>query len=314
MSIENLRGTNFNDTLVGDATDNGLSGEGGDDQLVGGKGNDNLYGSDGNDLLSGQDDDDTLNGGAGDNQLFGGNGHDTVLGSSGKDTLYGGSGNDWLVGGSGADTMYGGFGNDTYVVGTLGDEGDVVKEDYNDSRGGVDLVRSYLSHKLGFGIENLTLAGSAPITGGGNELDNVLTGNDANNLLKDSGGNDTLIGGGGSDTLTGGLGFDSFDYNHVRDSLAGSRTRDVITDFTGNDRIDLRDIDANTSVAGNQPFTYIGSAQFHNVLGSYVPGELRYVNGILSGNTDRDAAAEFQIQLVGSPLLTVVGVGSDILL
>ena len=308
VSIENLRGTNFNDTLVGNGSDNGFSGGGGDDQLTGNSGNDTLYGDDGDDILYGGNNNDTLNGGADNDTLYGGSGDDTLAGSRGDDTLYGGHGNDLLSGGSGADSMHGGFGNDTYIVGTLGDGGDIVKEDDAGRFGGVDLVKSSLSYKLGFGIENLTLLGSAPINGVGNELDNVLTGNNADNVLKDSSGNDTLIGGGGSDTLTGGLGFDRFDYNAIRDSLAGSQTRDVITDFTGNDRIDLRDIDANVLAVGNQAFTYIGNALFT------AAGQLRYAGGILSGNTDADTAAEFQIQLVGSPTLMVGGAGTDILL
>ncbi len=42
--IENLSGSDFNDTLTGDNHDNILLGAAGDDTLTGGKGNDNLYG------------------------------------------------------------------------------------------------------------------------------------------------------------------------------------------------------------------------------------------------------------------------------
>jgi hypothetical protein len=72
--------------------------------------------------------------------------------------------------------------------------------------------------------------------------------------------------------------------------------------------INLSIIDANSLVAGNQTFTYIGSAAFT------AAGQLRYAGGILQGNTDADAAAELEIQLVGAPALTVGGVGTDILL
>lgn len=36
--------------------------------------------------------------------------------------------------------------------------------------------------------------------------------------------------------------------------------------------------------------------------------------GVLQGNTDADVAAEFEIQLVGTPALVVGGAGTDILL
>ena len=51
LNIENLTGTNFNDTLIGDTGNNTLSGGTGDDSLVGGLGNDNLTGGAGNDMF-----------------------------------------------------------------------------------------------------------------------------------------------------------------------------------------------------------------------------------------------------------------------
>ncbi len=76
------------------------------------------------------------------------------------------------------------------------------------------------------------------------------------------------------------------------------------THFVG-DQIDLTDTDTNDLVAGNQAFIWGGS---------FTAGHLRYVGGVLQGNTDGDAAAEFEIQLVGAPALTVGGAGTDILL
>lgn len=143
--------------------------------------------------------------------------------------------------------------------------------------------------------------------------DDQLRGDSGNDTLRGGGWNDALIGSAGRDTLNGGSGNDIFDYNSVSESPTGSSHRDSILNFKGNgtsvgDRIDLRDIDANVLLSANQAFTYIGSALFT------AAGQLRYSNGILSGSTDADTAAEFQIQLVGSPSLTVVGLGTDILL
>ncbi|MCM0754768.1 hypothetical protein M7784_05850, partial [Desulfovibrio aminophilus] len=52
LSIENIRGSDFNDTLVGDADANRLMGGGGDDTLSGGAGADTLDGGDGTDTVS----------------------------------------------------------------------------------------------------------------------------------------------------------------------------------------------------------------------------------------------------------------------
>jgi len=60
-SIENLFGSNFNDSLRGDGGDNTISGR------------------NGNDLLSGRDGDDTLFGGAGNDTLVGGDGSDRYV-------------------------------------------------------------------------------------------------------------------------------------------------------------------------------------------------------------------------------------------
>ncbi|WP_380785610.1 pre-peptidase C-terminal domain-containing protein [Sphingomonas sp. R86521] len=112
VSIENLSGSSFGDTLTGDANANVLSGGLGNDTLNGGFGADTLNGDDGNDTLYGNQDNDTLNGGAGNDTLYGGQGDDLLLGNVGDDTLIGGIGNDQLFGGQGNDVLNGGDGND----------------------------------------------------------------------------------------------------------------------------------------------------------------------------------------------------------
>lgn len=129
----------------------------------------------------------------------------------------------------------------------------------------------------------------------------LMLGNRGNDRLAGDGGNDTLCGGGGADTLAGNAGADVFDYNLATDS--GPRARDVITDFVrGVDRIDLSGIDANAATAGtNQAFTGFirASADFTRA------GQLKFVDGVLFGNTDADATAEFAIVLTGVTGLAV---------
>ncbi|MGG7598216.1 retention module-containing protein [Pseudomonas sp. WC1] len=68
----------------------------------------NLIGSDYNDTLTGNDGDNLLNGGVGNDVLKGGAGNDILIGGPGNDTLTGGSGNDsfvWQKGETGHDTV-----------------------------------------------------------------------------------------------------------------------------------------------------------------------------------------------------------------
>ncbi len=79
ISIENVDGSIFADTLVGDEGDNVLRGRGGGDTLIGGGGNDTLIGGSG---------DDVLDGGAGDDFISGNrDGNDTMTGGEGADVF-----------------------------------------------------------------------------------------------------------------------------------------------------------------------------------------------------------------------------------
>jgi len=188
----------------------------GDDSLVdiegvrGGTGNDTLTGGDGNDMV-----DYTASNAAVNVDLAAttatGNGTDTLIGflsvkgSAFADTLTGGAGNDTLNGGAGNDHFNGGAGDDTYVVDAAGD---VIDGD----SAGTDTVLSSVTYSLVVPatVNNLTLTGTAAISGTGNALDNVLTGNAAANTLNGGDGNDTLNGMAGADAMVGGLGNDTY--------------------------------------------------------------------------------------------------------
>jgi Ca2+-binding RTX toxin-like protein len=141
------------------------------------------------------------------------------------------------------------------------------------------------------------------IGNGGNDL---LDGGAGADTVLGGSGNDTLIGGCGKDKLTGGTGNDIFDFNALTDTGITSATRDVITDFTTGDKVDLSTLDANPATATNNAFTFIGASAF----GSDATGQLRYVYnsvskiGVLYGSTDADSAAEFTIELTGAPSLS----------
>ena len=94
-------------------------------------------------------------------------------------------GNDLLDGQGGGDLMAGGLGDDTYFVDNAGD---VVFEQINE---GVDQIYSAITYILPDDVENLTLTGSAGLSGIGNTLNNVLTGNSGNNILDGGEGADS---------------------------------------------------------------------------------------------------------------------------
>jgi hypothetical protein len=75
-------------------------------------------------------------------------------------------------------------------------------------------------------------------------------------------------------------------------------TSDRITDFTSGDRIDLSAVDANTLLASDQSFSFIGTGGF-----THAAGELRYEqvagNTYVSGDTNGDGIADFMIKLDG---------------
>lgn len=123
----------------------------------------------------------------------------------------------------------------------------------------------------------------------------VLWGEGGNDTISGGLGNDQLYGGAGQDVLTGGGGADIFIYRSLADSKPGA-SRDVVSDFSHaeHDRIDLSAIDASTKLVKDQAFTFIGGADF-----THHAGELHFQHGVLSGDTNGDGKADFEIAIQG---------------
>jgi serralysin len=98
--------------------------------------------------------------------------------------------------------------------------------------------------------------------GGG---DAVVAGN-GNDILRGLSGNDQLNGGLGADNIAGGLNVDTIFFNSIADSGTTATPRDTIIGFVQGganaDVFHVSNIDANTGVAGDQDFTFIGAAAF----------------------------------------------------
>jgi Ca2+-binding RTX toxin-like protein len=303
IAIENLTGSNYNDTLTGNAAANFLNGGSGNDTLDGGAGNDVLDGGAGVDRMTGGDGSDLYYvDNAGDvvietNATAGTGGSDTVYSSLGAYTLganveYGrvlATGAAALSGNSLNNTLYAGAGNNV-LNGSTG----VDTASYLYAGSAVTASLAVTTAQATGGSGSDTLLGMENLTG--SNYNDTLTGSAAANQLNGGAGNDILIGGMGKDVLTGGAGNDIFDFNAVAETGLTSSTWDIISDFVqGADKIDLSTLDAITATATNEAFTsIIGSTAAFSAA-----GQLKLSGGVLYGNTDADSAAEFAIQIVG---------------
>ncbi|MBU2582747.1 MAG: M10 family metallopeptidase C-terminal domain-containing protein [Alphaproteobacteria bacterium] len=195
-------------------------------------------------------------------------GNDTIQGFNGIDFMRGGNGNDTERGGNGNDRLFGDNGLDTL----FGDNG----------------------------IDRLFGGNHNDIMRGGNQTD-FLRGENGNDRMFGDAGDDVLTGGLGRDIQNGGAGRDRFDYDNINESRGAARDRIVgWEDFK--DRIDLRTIDADTTLGGNQRFKFIGDDAFSRTAGEL---HIKSVGSIVrvEGDVNGDGRADFQIDVQGTSTL-----------
>ena len=186
-NIENLLGSNYNDTLTGNGSSNRLDGSYGNDTLWGLGGSDTLVGGEGNDVLNGGGGNDKLNGGNGNDtasyvgaaagvnvslaltgaQATGGAGTDTLAsienlyGSSFNDNLHGNSGDNILDGLGGADTLTGGAGADIFRFDVLDVNSFDTITDFEVGTDTIGIVQGLVGFPPGALPSNLYFAGTA---------------------------------------------------------------------------------------------------------------------------------------------------------
>ncbi|MDO9526823.1 MAG: calcium-binding protein [Gemmobacter sp.] len=299
--------------ITGSGTDTITTGAG-DDVIRTGQGASTVSAGQGANTIVGGEDADTITALDGGNRVHAGNGSNTVTTGDGTDFIYTGTGADTIVSGGGMDRIFLLGGADIVDAGAGIDR---LTIDYTamttDVSGGItggNGVTGYVGHVADLAgssvdferVEHFTI-----MTGNGNDRvvtgsgADVLHGNDGNDNLIAGGGNDRMFGGAGNDrlrggtgidTMTGGSGADMFVFASVAEASTGAG-HDLITDFeVGIDRIHLTGIDANLNAAGDQSFVFIGSAAF-----SSVAGELRYANGLVTGDVDGNGRANFTIEI-----------------
>ncbi|MBD3316155.1 MAG: hypothetical protein GF344_10230, partial [Chitinivibrionales bacterium] len=200
-NIENVIGTEYDDSIEGSYEANEILGLGGDDWIDG---------NGGNDVIAGGGGDDTIDGGSGDDMIDGGAGSDTLDGESGDDRIAGGAGNDSIEGGGGTDLLY-------------------FPESDQAGAHGVEVILS--SHGRGTVFDSV--GGTDTLAGGvegavGTRFADTLVGNDDENEFYGGAGGDFIDGRGGDDALLGEEGDDTIYGDEGEDTIIGGDGIDAI--------------------------------------------------------------------------------------
>ena len=193
VNIDDLRGSDFNDVLTGNAAANRITGEAGTDTIDGGGGIDYAsYSS--TPLANGGITAFIQNGSGAVGDGFGSidtlTNIEGLIGTQSGDTLAGGLGDQWFIGRGGSDVINGGADTDTvsYIDDPAGVTVNLGTGIATDGWGG---VWAFGGTDTLTNIENVE----------GSSFNDTLTGNDGNNIINGRAGDDTIDGGDGNDRI-----------------------------------------------------------------------------------------------------------------
>jgi Ca2+-binding RTX toxin-like protein len=290
VNIQDVAGSDYNDTLIGDANDN---------VFLGGKGADSIDGGGGINTASYATSSiavtvDLLNSSASGGDATGDvlTNIQAIIGSDYNDLLIAGVENATLIGGLGNDTLSGGIGNDSLDGGA--GTGDVLDYSYYTGTNGLTVSIANISSSSTWssitaatGSDVDTVRNFEGIIGGaGNDC---FTGDSNANYLGGSAGDDTLIGGGGADTLVGGLGNDrlQLDWSNINLSrLDGG---------AGSDTISFANSTSNVSLSGSSFSNVLSNAEYLDFSGTSGTVNLQLggddIQKILTGSSSTSANA-----------------------
>ncbi|WP_404338976.1 hypothetical protein AB2M62_07430 [Sphingomonas sp. MMS12-HWE2-04] len=296
--MENLTGSQYGDTILGDSIDNVIRGLGGNDSLYGRDGNDTLEGGAGGDYLSGDGGIDTASYASSSSGVLVGLADGTALGGDAKgdyfvsiENVTGSKFNDALTGDSNSNVLSGMAGDDRFYLSAgydLLDGGDGV--DTLDASGATAALSLYFDagyydpyygyYTPGAGwVANVSTLGTTTFSSiesfVGTAFADWISGDNGDEVYEAGAGNDTLYGSGGSDTYIFGRG-DGYD--------SISETIDGANGIILKDDINWRDVAISGAAYnvnyGNLVVSILGTAD-QIVVG----GNFSYVNsGTNAGN------------------------------
>lgn len=261
-AVENITGSDFNDTLTGDTNANSITGGSGDDTINGFTGNDTLDGGTGTNTISFVNQTQgvtlTLNN-AGDStattasntitvrnmsNIIGSNFNDVLTGNNLNNTISGGDGNDTLDGAVGTADILSYADQTGGITADLG-AGTTTKTGGNDTFSnfelftGTNFADTVLGGALINSIDGSTGTDTLSYTNIGTSVTvNIELGTTTgaltqtfSNIENITGGsaNDTLTGDSGDNVITGGAGDDTLNANGGNDTLDGGANNDTAT-------------------------------------------------------------------------------------
>jgi len=216
-NCEDVQGSDLNDTITGDANDNGLFGGAGNDLIDGGDGGDTIDGEGGIDTVDYSTRTASVSVDLTDNGAAGFPAGDFVDGETGEGDAVNtenanlGSGDDTFIGNAFSNRVQPGGGQNVLTGGTGGDTLD-YSAGY-DAGATINLAGGGVGTDAIDGFENVI----------GTAFADVITGETGSNTLRGGGGNDSLKGGGGDDSLYGGKGNDTVRGGSGDDDMFGGK-------------------------------------------------------------------------------------------